>query len=73
MFKNYPQSFHFVAKCVSAGQVRLVASYRTRAMLGSCGCSTRITCSCNFEADRDRGEYLAFPVNILLRIYLMEP
>ena len=31
-------------------QVRLVAGYRTQAMLGTCGCTTRLTCSCRIEA-----------------------
>ena len=34
-------------------QVRLVAGYRTQAMLGTCGCTTRLTCSCVFEAEKE--------------------
>ena len=34
-------------------QVRLIANYRTKEMLGSCGCTTRLTCSCKFSAPSD--------------------
>ena len=34
-------------------QVRLIANYRTKEMLGSCGCTTRLTCSCKFRVPSD--------------------
>ena len=34
-------------------QVQFMANYRTREMLGTCGCTTRITCSCNFSPPSD--------------------
>ena len=33
--------------------VRLVANYRTKAMLGTCGCTTRLTCNCKFPEPKD--------------------
>ena len=34
-------------------QVRLVSNFRTRSMLGTCGCTTRLTCTCKFPEDKD--------------------
>jgi len=33
--------------------VRLIANYRTKTMLGSCGCTTRLTCNCKFPEPKD--------------------
>ena len=34
-------------------QVQLIANFRTKEMLGSCGCTTRFTCTCKFPAPKD--------------------
>jgi len=34
-------------------QVQLIANYRTKKMLGTCGCITRLTCTCKFPAPSD--------------------
>ena len=34
-------------------QVRLIADYRTKEMLGSCGCTTRLTCNCVYPQLKD--------------------
>merc|ERR1719369_1106118 len=34
-------------------QVQLIANYRTKKMLGKCGCITRLTCTCKFLAPSD--------------------
>lgn len=49
-FKVPIPSSHISKKSVT---VRLVANYRTRRMLGSCGCTTRLTCNCQFPEDKD--------------------
>ena len=34
-------------------QVQFIANYRTKEMLGTCGCTTRITCNCKFPTPSD--------------------
>ena len=43
-------SSHISKKSV---QVQLIANFRTKAMLGSCGCTTRLTCTCKFPPPTD--------------------
>lgn len=49
-FKVPVPKSHVKRKWVS---VRLIADYRTKEMLGSCGCTTRLTCNCVYPELKD--------------------
>lgn len=49
-FKVPPPSSHVKRKWV---EVRVVADFRTREMVGSCSCKTRLTCNCVYPEPKD--------------------